>query len=100
MPHLFNTNTNLTKELKKVAGVTENQIIGRIKKLLKPFILRRLKSELRSFNLPPKVNKIVTCEMTPTQSEMYNIILKQSKKLWNELKKNETVKGEYSTVTL
>ncbi|KAI9297913.1 hypothetical protein K502DRAFT_287160 [Neoconidiobolus thromboides FSU 785] len=48
-------------------------IIKRLHKVLRPFLLRRLKKDVES-ELPDKVEKIVKCEMSLVQSKVYNRI--------------------------
>jgi ATP-dependent helicase STH1/SNF2 len=46
-------------------------IIRRLHKLLRPFLLRRLKSEVES-ELPEKSEKVLFCEMSAMQKKMYD----------------------------
>eukprot|EP01132_Coremiostelium_polycephalum_P012399 gene12399-15145_t len=48
-------------------------IIQRLHKVLRPFLLRRLKKEVEA-QLPDKVEKILKCEMSLFQSKMYHLI--------------------------
>src|SRR5262249_11191786 len=45
-------------------------IINRLHQVLRPFLLRRLKSEVES-QLPDKVEKVLKCEMSALQKKMY-----------------------------
>jgi ATP-dependent helicase STH1/SNF2 len=46
-------------------------IINRLHQVLRPFLLRRLKSEVES-QLPDKVEKVLKCQMSAPQRRMYN----------------------------
>eukprot|EP01133_Synstelium_polycarpum_P012845 gene12845-15083_t len=48
-------------------------IIQRLHKVLRPFLLRRLKTEVET-QLPDKVEKVIKCEMSAFQSKMYHLI--------------------------
>ncbi len=53
------------------ASKTQNdKEVTRLKKLIDPFLLRRLKSEVLD-KLPEKTEKILWCEMTPAQASLY-----------------------------
>jgi ATP-dependent helicase STH1/SNF2 len=45
-------------------------IIKRLHKVLRPFLLRRLKKDVES-ELPDKVEKVVKCKMSALQSQLY-----------------------------
>jgi SNF2 family DNA or RNA helicase len=56
-----------------IRPIEKNQDAGRtaeLKKILDPFVLRRTKKQVAK-ELPPKVEKIHYCEMTPEQAECY-----------------------------
>lgn len=48
-------------------------IIHRLHKVLRPFLLRRLKSEVES-QLPEKTEKVLKCEMSAMQRRMYSLM--------------------------
>uniref|UniRef100_A0A1I7SNJ4 SNF2_N domain-containing protein n=1 Tax=Bursaphelenchus xylophilus TaxID=6326 RepID=A0A1I7SNJ4_BURXY len=48
-----------------------SKIVQRLHKVLRPFILRRLKSEVEK-QLPPKVEKVVKCPLSKRQRYLYN----------------------------
>ncbi|KAJ3154445.1 hypothetical protein HDU89_008515 [Geranomyces variabilis] len=50
-------------------------LVAQLHEILKPFLLRRLKSEVE-LNLPPKRIEIVWCPMTDSQRRLYAAILK------------------------
>ena len=64
----FKKEFQLPIEKKKDVQKTE-----RLKALVKPFILRRKKSQV-AHELPEKVEKVVYCEMTPEQEKLYEEI--------------------------
>lgn len=45
-------------------------IIRRLHKVLRPFLLRRLKKDVES-ELPDKVEKVIKCKMSALQSQLY-----------------------------
>ena len=47
--------------------------IQRLHKILKPFMLRRVKSDVES-ELPPKVEYLLKCDLTPKQRRLYQAI--------------------------
>merc|ERR1712032_1301969 len=52
-------------------------IIHRLHELLRPFMLRRVKSEVLD-QLPEKVEKILRCELSSWQKELYKQISKKA----------------------
>lgn len=46
-------------------------IIGRLHKVLRPFLLRRLKKDVES-ELPDKVEKVIKCKLSALQSKLYS----------------------------
>jgi SWI/SNF-related matrix-associated actin-dependent regulator 1 of chromatin subfamily A len=53
------------------AALLAAQRTSRAKEMLKPFILRRTKDQVLK-DLPAKTNRIVYCDMTPKQKEVYD----------------------------
>ncbi|NBP05503.1 MAG: DEAD/DEAH box helicase [Bacteroidetes bacterium] len=56
-----------------IRPIEKNQDAGRtteLKRILNPFVLRRTKKQVAK-ELPPKVEKVHYCEMTPEQAECY-----------------------------
>jgi ATP-dependent helicase STH1/SNF2 len=45
-------------------------IIRRLHKVLRPFLLRRLKKDVES-ELPDKIEKVIKCKMSALQSQLY-----------------------------
>jgi len=61
-------------------------IIRRLHKVLRPFLLRRLKKDVES-QLPDKVEYIIKCEMSGLQRALYNHMQEKGVMLTNEPKK-------------
>ncbi|WAR61445.1 hypothetical protein PtB15_12B130 [Puccinia triticina] len=53
--------------------------ITRAKKMMSPFVLRRKKTQVLK-ELPRKIEKVVYCDLEPSQAEAYNQLVKKSKK--------------------
>lgn len=58
MPDLFNTED---VDLKKLLNAEDRDLVARMKSILGPFILRRLKSDVMQ-QLVPKIQKVYVCE--------------------------------------
>lgn len=52
----------------------------RLVRRLRPVILRRLKSEVAS-DLPEKIQQVIYCDLNPTQQEVYQKILQESREI-------------------
>ena len=63
-------------------------VIRRLHKVLRPFLLRRLKKDVEK-DLPNKVEKVVKCKMSSLQSKLYQMMLK-----YNSLIAGESVNGK------
>uniref|UniRef100_A0A6B2KXP7 Uncharacterized protein n=1 Tax=Arcella intermedia TaxID=1963864 RepID=A0A6B2KXP7_9EUKA len=59
----------------------KNLYIRRIKTILGPFILRRLKAHA-SLEIPEKITHIEICEMGEAQRSLYNRVFQKSKNIW------------------
>jgi superfamily II DNA or RNA helicase len=57
----------------------DSQSQARLARRLRPFLLRRLKSEVAS-DLPAKLEQISFCELTPDQRSMYQQLIESSRK--------------------
>ncbi|PKA52131.1 ATP-dependent DNA helicase DDM1 [Apostasia shenzhenica] len=68
MPDIFATEDI---DLKKLLNAEDKDLISRIKSILGPFILRRLKSDVMQ-QLVPKIQHVEYVEMGKEQSEAYN----------------------------
>lgn len=58
--------------------------VNRMKKILAPFFLRRLKSEVYT-QLPRKREVVVKCEMTQSQAKAYRTAIQRTRGYWNRL---------------
>jgi superfamily II DNA or RNA helicase len=56
----------------------------KLRRKLHPFLLRRLKSEVAR-DLPPKIEKVASCELSPDQKLVYGQILESSRRQIQEL---------------
>jgi SNF2 family DNA or RNA helicase len=72
IPDLFSSESDFEKEL--AAGAMDSRFIKRIKKKIRPFILRRKKEEVAK-DLPPKIEQVVWTEMAPDQRRIYDDFL-------------------------
>jgi superfamily II DNA or RNA helicase len=55
------------------------QVQARLARRLRPFLLRRLKREVAT-DLPPKLEQVAYCELTPTQRGVYEQVLDASRR--------------------
>ncbi|KAF7683648.1 SWI/SNF chromatin-remodeling complex subunit snf22 [Astathelohania contejeani] len=68
-------------------------IITRLHKVLRPFLLRRLKSDV-ALELPEKVERIIKCRMSGVQRRLYNSVISEGKlkgKNPNEIRKDGVI---------
>ncbi|KAM9972341.1 hypothetical protein ACTFIW_007400 [Dictyostelium discoideum] len=90
MPHIFGSvkkDNYLLNQLLEYNGDDCDSAITRMKKILSPFILRRLKSTV-SKELKPKIEHVEICKLPQFQDETYKNIIERSKSQWrlrNEL---------------
>ncbi|XP_041032253.1 SWI/SNF-related matrix-associated actin-dependent regulator of chromatin subfamily A containing DEAD/H box 1-like [Carcharodon carcharias] len=95
MPNMFSSSTSeIRRMFSSKTKILEQQSTfekGRIahaKKIMKPFILRRVKSEVLQ-QLPPKQDRIEICSMSDKQEQAYTALYKKLKKSINSNEKNE-----------
>ena len=62
-----------------VNNTREDAVINRIRKGVRPFILRRTKKEVAK-DLPPKTEQLLFCEMLPEEQEEYDDLLRYYQK--------------------
>ncbi len=62
----------------------DGNALARLRKLIDPFKLRRMKSEVLS-DLPAKVEDVRFCELTPHQAALYRALVEKEKKALDEL---------------
>ncbi|KAI9487898.1 MAG: SNF2 family N-terminal domain-containing protein [Benjaminiella poitrasii] len=86
----FNTPFNNQGVADKIGLNEEEQllIIKRLHKVLRPFLLRRLKRDVEA-ELPDKVERVIKCKLSPLQTHLY-IQMKRNGTLYT----NDVVKGK------
>jgi len=78
LPDLFNDAEEFDSWYNVQEGKSEEGVINQIHRLLRPFMLRRLKSEVNT-DIPPKKEVYVGCGMTKLQREWYtNALAKEA----------------------
>ncbi|XP_072898553.1 SWI/SNF-related matrix-associated actin-dependent regulator of chromatin subfamily A containing DEAD/H box 1-like isoform X1 [Hemitrygon akajei] len=95
MPNMFSSSTSeirrmfssKTKILEQQSTFEKGRIVH-AKKIMKPFILRRVKSEVLQ-QLPPKQDRIEMCAMSNQQEQAYTALYKKLKKSISSNEKNE-----------
>ncbi|RKP40310.1 SNF2 family N-terminal domain-containing protein, partial [Dimargaris cristalligena] len=81
-------------------GLTEEEsllVIRRLHKVLRPFLLRRLKKDVES-ELPDKVEHVIRCRQSALQSSLYSQFVKHGMLFTGEKEKGKGVKGLSNTV--
>ncbi|XP_072537967.1 SWI/SNF-related matrix-associated actin-dependent regulator of chromatin subfamily A containing DEAD/H box 1A isoform X2 [Salminus brasiliensis] len=83
MPSMFSSSTSQISKMFSTKSSEEEssfhkERIAQAKLIMKPFILRRVKSEVLK-QLPPKLEKIEMCHMSDAQQELYDKLLKKLK---------------------
>ncbi|XP_059506013.1 SWI/SNF-related matrix-associated actin-dependent regulator of chromatin subfamily A containing DEAD/H box 1-like isoform X2 [Stegostoma tigrinum] len=95
MPNMFSSSTSeirrmfssKTKILEQQSSFEKGRIVH-AKKIMKPFILRRVKSEVLQ-QLPPKQDRVEICSMSDKQEQAYAALYKKLKRSINSNEKNE-----------
>ncbi|KAF0993275.1 hypothetical protein HZS_5546, partial [Henneguya salminicola] len=92
LPHIFNSCTTFEQWFNapfatfgERIDLNEEEkylIIRRLHKILRPFLLRRLKKEVES-QLPDKVEYVIKCHMSTLQRMIYHVMQKKSSLLTN-----------------
>ncbi len=73
-------------------------IIRRLHKVIRPFLLRRLKKEVES-QLPDKVEYVIKCDMSALQRQMYGHMQKKGILLTDGSERDKKVcTGDFLTV--
>lgn len=96
----FNTPFNNSGAQDKVELNEEEQllIIKRLHKVLRPFLLRRLKKDVEA-DLPDKVEKVIKCKMSALQHKIYHRIQKREAVLApTDHAKSHKIRGLNNTV--
>ncbi|KFM65528.1 SWI/SNF-related matrix-associated actin-dependent regulator of chromatin subfamily A containing DEAD/H box 1, partial [Stegodyphus mimosarum] len=100
MPHMFSGKTEQIKQMfSAVSKTNENKLsyekerIDHAKRIMKPFVLRRLKREVLK-ELPPKHDEIKFCPMAETQAKLYEeLVAKFSEEVKDREEKEESYSG-------
>ena len=67
-----------------VQGIEAGPLKARLAKRIRPFLLRRTKRDVYK-ELPEKLEQVVYCSMTPQQTEVYEKLLRESRRQITEL---------------
>ncbi len=85
MPHVFQSHREFKEWFSNpmtgmIEGNTEynNSIIQRLHKVLRPFLLRRLKSEVEK-QMPKKYEHVVMCRLSNRQRYLYDDFMSRAK---------------------
>jgi SWI/SNF-related matrix-associated actin-dependent regulator of chromatin subfamily A member 5 len=80
LPDVFSSSEDFDAWFEQVEGTTEEdakaEMVRQLHAVLRPFLLRRLKSEVAR-ELPPKKERIVFVRLTKMQHELYRSLLKK-----------------------
>ncbi|MCQ2817040.1 MAG: SNF2-related protein [archaeon] len=89
MPNIFNDSEEFDRVFNLDAATNDQQmqIVKQIHKLLRPFVLRRLKSEVE-FKLPPKKEIYLYVGLSELQKDMYKKILSKNIDVINGVNKD------------
>lgn len=80
MPGYLSSHKNFVEKFEKpIIKLNSRQKLNELIDYIKPFILRRLKSDVLS-ELPPKIESKVVCYMESSQSKIYSAYLSRAKK--------------------
>ncbi|MBC7661994.1 MAG: SNF2 helicase associated domain-containing protein [Chitinophagaceae bacterium] len=72
-PGLLGTKKEFRERWSKPVEEGDNEAAARLRKILKPFVLRRLKSQVAK-DLPPRIEKILYSELWPEERKLYEAI--------------------------
>lgn len=81
LPDVF-SDSSVFESFTNAVGDEKQEIINQLHKVLKPFILRRLKKEVER-GLPAKKELSVYCKMTKSQKVTYQAVLKNNVEVLN-----------------
>ncbi|ODV90072.1 hypothetical protein CANCADRAFT_16476, partial [Tortispora caseinolytica NRRL Y-17796] len=108
LPDLFTENEESLTELFRMPSSAfpeqstnplSQQRLERAKSILTPFVLRRKKEQILDC-LPRKVQKVVYCEMSETQREIYNGLIKETLQIESGIGDKEKLDIQGSSKTL
>lgn len=93
MPGYLYSHSHFSKVYEKPISQDQDHLpLKKLKKLIRPFVLRRLKSEVLD-ELPAKVETVISCPLLPEQEKLYkSMLMAQREHLisWHEeLEKNQ-----------
>lgn len=71
------------------AGAAAGQVLARLRRRMAPYWLRRLKQEVAA-ELPSKIEKIIPCELTALQREVYVAIQREGSRKVDEARRSQT----------
>uniref|UniRef100_K1QBX6 DNA helicase n=1 Tax=Magallana gigas TaxID=29159 RepID=K1QBX6_MAGGI len=101
MPEIFSGKTDQLKQMfsminrgvdDKAKSKYERERIQQAKRIMRPFVLRRLKSEVQQ-QLPQKKDRVLHCELIPPQRELYQRLIHRFKEVMKEDRGKETNEG-------
>lgn len=77
MPGILSTNKQFRERYEQpIAGGQDNRVMDRLKKMIRPFILRRKKAEVLK-ELPDKIEKVMYSKMGAEQEKLYQANLQK-----------------------
>jgi len=77
----------------------KNKLVGKMHAILKPFLLRRMKTDVES-NLPPKREYILYAPLTTEQKDLYREIISGTSRHYLEEKAVERIEAKSRTASL
>ncbi|XP_056013599.1 SWI/SNF-related matrix-associated actin-dependent regulator of chromatin subfamily A containing DEAD/H box 1-like isoform X2 [Ostrea edulis] len=92
MPEIFSGKTDQLKQMfsminrgtdDKAKSRYERERIQQAKRIMRPFVLRRLKSEVQQ-QLPQKRDRVLYCDLIPQQRALYHRLIQQFKQVMKE----------------
>lgn len=66
---------NLSTTQTELSSQRSAEIVGTLQAIIKPFLLRRLKSDVEKDSIPPKKEYLIYAPLTETQREIYDAIV-------------------------
>nr|XP_022344572.1 SWI/SNF-related matrix-associated actin-dependent regulator of chromatin subfamily A containing DEAD/H box 1B-like [Crassostrea virginica] len=101
MPEIFSGKTDQLKQMfsminrgvdDKAKSKYERERIQQAKRIMKPFVLRRLKSEVQQ-QLPQKKDQVLHCDLIPPQRALYQHLIQQFKQVIKDVQGKDTNDG-------
>lgn len=78
VPEIFGSADDFDDMFNMEDSGKQQNILGQLAKILRPFMLRRLKKDVEK-SLPPKTETLVLCGMSKVQKKVYTNVLKREK---------------------